>query len=893
MSDEKETENMEITCIDDEDSHQNSNGSRTPTLYEYSKLPEDNMAGLENREASVKQHVQPLKKYFSAKCDFVDDIEEDVNELERLYPSSMYGTSSKQNKDTEPNFNINSAFTNLGKSTVKYTKIKKKHNSNLKQRLPLKKQLDLYRKKNRSLRDKNSRLIEKNKNLKKDILSVDAFLDYHNCNNSVARTMVKLQLHKGTTPYSDLEKDVAKKFYYHSASCYSRMRKSGLNLPAESSVRSWIAEYSVEPGFSSIVFTKLAEKLKNFPAEERVCCLKWDEMAIKSFEEYSEKYDLIEGLEDLGPLGRKNARATKAFLFCVDSINAKNPWRQMLAFFFSKNGISGDDIKKLVLMALNKLRDIKADVRALTCDMGTANQKAYSLLGITQDAPYFSYKEKKYFALYDIPHLMKRLVYQMRTYDSIYNDESKIIVSFKDLRNTWQIDRSLNTSSILSHLDLSHFAPNSFQAMKVKRAFQLLSHTLASAIRTAGFSGQLSSSTWKSSSDFLEIMNSVIDACNTYKLISRNCRKRPISENNPQISQTLKHFILFSKSWKIKSKNNVFCRPPCFQGLTLTVSGILNLYKEIKLQNSDFEFATGLVNQDSVEHCHSLLRGRGGFNMNPTARSYRLSFSHILSASYLVTSERGNTTMTDQLQFCDFTKVSVSDNKKEVRTEKNPINVENGNEIVPYYECFAPNDYFDLTDMSEEELGELSTGFNILASSGTVSWEINRYEKNTITYFSGYVARWIINHTNCENCRETFMKTPMDSSNNNEMFIRFQEYTHNDEYEPEVVWLTRPTDNFAYLIGAQLEAFDEVHELFWSCRGVRAKIVEKIVLKVGKTTSEYFNKNNTCYNHRMKALEFLIKVKMFAKSRQHNQDFTNSVRKTGNTCIQLNNLKGT
>lgn len=89
----------------------------------------------------------------------------------------------------------------------------------------------------------------------------------------------------------------------------------------------------------------------------------------------------------------------------------------------------------------------------------------------------------------------------------------------------------------------------------------------------------------------------------------------------------------------------------------------------------------------------------------------------------------------------------------------------------------------------------------------------NRYE-NTITNFIGCIAFWIKKSIHCDKCREIFMKTTMNSSNNNEVRIRFQDYTHNDEYQLEVVWLTRPTDNFAHLIGTQLDGFDEVNDFF-------------------------------------------------------------------------------
>jgi len=54
------------------------------------------------------------------------------------------------------------------------------------------------------------------------------------------------------------------------------------------------------------------------------------------------------------------------------------------------------------------------------------------------------------------------------------------------------------------------------------------------------------------------------------------------------------------------------------------------MYNTLKIQNKTFELATGLCNQDSVEHLFSKLRQRSGFNSNPTARMVRLPLRHIL-----------------------------------------------------------------------------------------------------------------------------------------------------------------------------------------------------------------------------------------------------------------------
>ena len=84
------------------------------------------------------------------------------------------------------------------------------------------------------------------------------------------------------------------------------------------------------------------------PEQERLCALKFDEMFIRAAEEYSKKYDVIEGLVDMGKDGRDSKVAKHALLFCIDSINANNSWRQIVAFGFNKNGASAEELFEIV-----------------------------------------------------------------------------------------------------------------------------------------------------------------------------------------------------------------------------------------------------------------------------------------------------------------------------------------------------------------------------------------------------------------------------------------------------------------------------------------------------------------------------------------------------------------
>jgi len=132
----------------------------------------------------------------------------------------------------------------------------------------------------------------------------------------------------------------------------------------------------------NLFFLNCKKKISEISAEERVCALKWDEMYIKSYEEYSLKLDRIEGLVNLGPLGRTCERAKCVFVFCLDSINARHPWRQPLAYFLPGKCLKAEQIVILLKECLDRLEKTGADVRLVTCDQGTCNQSAYMQLGV-------------------------------------------------------------------------------------------------------------------------------------------------------------------------------------------------------------------------------------------------------------------------------------------------------------------------------------------------------------------------------------------------------------------------------------------------------------------------------------------------------------------------------
>ena len=590
-------------------------------------------------------------------------------------------------------------------------------------------------------------------------------------------------------------------------------------------------------------------------------------------------------------------------LYYFDSINAKHDWREIVGFVFTGHGFGSNDIVKLLKILLPKLKDAGADVKALVCDQVSYNAKAFSDLGAKCQNPDFLFDGVQYCAMFDWPHLIKRLIYQLRTHKMLYDSDGvTVIANFDDIKGAWELDR-LGQSQVLAHIDASHFEPNAFQAMNVKRAFQLLSNRMASSITLAGEAGKsglgLKSQTWKQTAYFVKTMNAIIDACNAYYFVSLNPLKRPLSDRNPEIEARLIFFLNWSKNWKIKNKKGEWSRPPCFNGLRQTVQALLNIYRRTKQTFPKFELCTGLCNQDSVEHRNCQFRGRGGFCFNPTCRTYRITLRHLLSANQLKTSKKGNVVCPDapslinnkdghsSEQSMTFEPVATSTFEADEETENSHLTETSNTEIEkeavnlnPFIPSFNDDENevenFEILNAVEEfnSYLEEDDAYNSLRlnlsdlNTGTTGM----YETNAVVYFAGYIGAQIVRKNNCDNCRAKFLKVPIEDSNfETEKYIHLREYDHKDEESFDVTWLSRPTDYFANVIFTQLQAFSQHHKQYWSSKKLLGNLLEVGKSATNSKFQDYFDRDHECYEHRIDALKFLYRVKIYAKTAQNNK----------------------
>ena len=387
-------------------------------------------------------------------------------------------------------------------------------------------------------------------------------------------------------------------------------------------------------------------------------------------------------------------------------------------------------------------------------------------------------------------------------------------------------------------------------------------------------------------------MDRVIDAANAYRLLFHNSAKRPLSPRNPHIEETLKKFVETLWKWATNSKSK--SKVPCCKGLPLTANAIVCLYHNIRETSPDFELAAGLCNQDSLEHLFSKLRQRGGHVSNPTGRMVRLGLRHILASGKIEGGIGSNVQIEEknlEMLINSPSEVEKAFEGKDAELPTNDIDMDDMNEIESAVEALERNEDLNEAENTEAEVEQSNSEEK--EDSIYSPPEISFYERNAVAFFAGYVASKCFLKANCEKCREDMMKTPMEEREDSEHYIRMREYANLDEDAPEVEKLTRPRDLFANIVYEQLQAFQASWEKYWASENIIQYLSEEAQNRTRQHFPEWFNADSPCQDHLLTVLRFMLRVKIYAKTRERNgqrQATTTRIKKKGRKVnIVMNN----
>lgn len=725
----------------------------------------------------------------------------------------------------EPNLNTDINFISDISSLPDYTKLTPRKEK-------LYKKIRFQTKQNRNYR---ARLNRAKAYIKRSKLAIFNILPFLSILSSVAKTVVLMQLRGKRRTWNEKEKDFATAFYYKSPVGYRFLRKKGLVLPAPNTIRGWIAQNSYKTGIDEGLLDQLKLKCQGLPKNARTCVMAFDEMAIKDNLEYNKKLDIIEGFEDLGFLGRSAKKATQALVFSIRGLYGK--WKMPISYFFSSNSITREKLKVLIVHNLETLFSIGYNPVAIVCDQGSNNRGAFTLLGVTKHRPFFEINNKKIFCIYDVPHLFKSIRNNWLTGD--FQLDTKTL-SFNVIKEIFEIDSKSTTARALPKITEKHLNPNSFEKMCCSLALQIFSNSVACVIRSCVDTGQIKADS-VDTADFVSLLNQLFDALNSKILYAKNPYNKPLSNRNPLIRTTLEKGIeIFESLVKVSTscpalnRNKIAkisrkSRPPCFDGMVQSIKAILMLFESEK-QNSFI--LTSKLNQDYLENFFSILRQKGGWNLNPTAKAFRLSFriqsiTSLLAPSKISNCEdsisdtyyllKSNKTTDSNANICSVTDASLQNTDKEI-----DLQCESESE-----DCCANSDF-----------------------SKSV-----KLEDCAIRYYAGYLVKKTITKFQCSNCISELQNANQILDDPKQILILQKNYGGNLN-----LYLKAPSESTANMVEKSMKIFSKAFSDIKEQEFIGMKIKNKIICR---NNTWLGSKTSTCYEHKVFLISHMVNTNLF------------------------------
>jgi hypothetical protein len=614
---------------------------------------------------------------------------------------------------------------------------------------------------------------------------------------------------------------------------------------------------------------------------EKDAVMMMDEMAIKQYVQYDKPSDSIDGIVDHGYGKRNLGVANHANVILLRGLNSN--WVFPLAYYFSEGNTRSAEFKNMLYECLDVVSRIGLKVRAFVCDQGFTNQGLYNILGVNVNAPYFYFRDRKIYAIYDTPHIIKNIRNHLKKHGYFVDGQH---VVWKDLVKLYEID-SMSDNSMVPKLTKYHLEIPDCSKMKVKFATQLLSRSVAAAIKTL-----------IRLPDFIEILEDGEE-----KIIQNNRKMRPESiglanfvEKINDIFDILNVSRRLVPGQKMKSGLYIFenvtklhdayrwvCTwmmsdgaaiPDSVHGLKQTLLGVRSLI--LDLQHEGYHFVlTRRIQQDILEHFFAFQRGTQGFCQNPTTKQFRQGFKYAILNGIFRNKLGTNCEVHEKVfplaQFSERIRtllelprnptvslpqqcVSQPDGSESESSDEFEESEDDSND--EFRTDFAALDFFDLMEIDDFDL----------------------FDRNVAIYMMNWSVKYVTKKTKCQECKNML------------------EFPYFDREDPGENWDETLVFNKSYLgdniySGAELSyghvvkekyqvVFFKIFELFRiACiyhlndQGVNVcKIIYKTIRR-DTLVSKWIEEDPTCLEHRQKMVKLIITAKTCKLIRKVNMKY--------------------
>jgi hypothetical protein len=215
----------------------------------------------------------------------------------------------------------------------------------------------------------------------------------------------------------------------------------------------------------------------------------FDEMSIRENLHFNQKLGCIEGFEDLGSRGRTSKVANHALVFMLRGLRKK--WKQPVAYYLVRGSAKGQMLVKFLEEVLGACHDAGLEVVATVCDMAANNVNVLKNKGVSEETPFFTFRDQEIAAVFDPPHLLKCTRNLFLKYN-VGNVECDITINgepyigtakWDDILKLFEVEKR-NVYSLLPKVTERHIKPVGRNSMKVSLAAQVMSSSMAAAIST-------------------------------------------------------------------------------------------------------------------------------------------------------------------------------------------------------------------------------------------------------------------------------------------------------------------------------------------------------------------------------------------------------------------------
>ncbi len=233
---------------------------------------------------------------------------------------------------------------------------------------------------------------------------------------------------------------------------------------------------------------------------------------------------------------------------------------------------------------------------------------------------------KKIFVFADVPHVIKNT----RNCLERNNIETSTGLAKWDVIKTFFESDKKQKLKLAPKLSNRHFRLGLFGAkMKVKYATQVLSASVAAGISTYARFGAISDA--DGTADFVKKMNQCFDIFNS-SVRKGLAYKSALTLNSPSMD-SLDTIAEWIQSWKVRSKTgaDITKNFKFIDGWLMNIASVKQLMQFLHKERNFEYLCTRRLCTDPLENLFSIIRGKRGFDQNPTCLAFSQSFKNCVA----------------------------------------------------------------------------------------------------------------------------------------------------------------------------------------------------------------------------------------------------------------------